>query len=387
MRLKSLAAEFARRYGAACQTLARAPGRVNLIGEHTDYNDGFVLPMAIQQSTWVAVAPRADGLIRVQSRQYEDSPEWPAGRWSPAAFPRWTAYVAGVAELLRRRNARLGGFDMLIDSNVPLGGGLSSSAALEVSAATALAELCDETLAKSELADLCRQAEHEFARVPCGIMDQYIAVHGQAGAALLLDCRARTFEVIPLELDGHTVIIVNSGVRRELANGEYSRRHEHCRRAVEHFREMDSTVSSLRDVDPEMVRAQAGRMEPAAYACALHVATENQRTLAAADALKRGDLASLGPLLAASHASLRDDYDVSCEQLDQLVEIAAAVPGVVGARMTGGGFGGCIVVIVRSDAVADLTDRIEREYSAVGPHRAAVLETHPGPGAEIVTIC
>jgi len=374
---------FEQRFGRPCAVVARAPGRVNLIGEHTDYNDGFVLPMALEQCTWVAAGPRADGRLRAVTLDLDAEQTWPVDDWRAEQSPAWTSYVAGVAGLLRRRGVPLSGADVLIRSDVPVGGGLSSSAALEVATALALTGLARTTLAPVELADLCRAAEHQFARVPCGIMDQYVSVLAQADCAFLLDCRQRTWEHIPLRLGEHVVLVVNSGVRHELAAGEYAARQEQCRRAVAFFRGVDPAVRALRDVNEETVRQHAVHLEPKILARARHVTAENARTLAAAEALRRGDLAEFGRLMSASHVSLRDDYEVSCRELDRLVDVVSAVPGVLGARMTGGGFGGCIVSIAHHASVAEIQAAVQQQYDAAGDGPASILLTRPGPGAAL----
>ena len=369
--------------------VARAPGRVNLIGEHTDYNDGFVLPMALEQSTWAAAAPREDAIVCVRSAQEGfQAQTWPLGGWQRERQPKWTAYVAGVVELLRERGARLPGFDLLIASDVPVGGGLSSSAALEVSTGLALAHLAGEPLSTAELADLARAAEHQYANMPCGIMDQYISVLGEAGSALLLDCRSRSYEHIPLKLDGHRILVVNSGVKHDLGASEYPKRQQQCQAAVRYFQRVNRDVRALRDVSSETVRAHASQMDPLAFARALHVTTEDERTVAAAAALRSGNLPELGRLLLASHNSLRDSYEVSCRELDLLVELVSAVPGVVGARMTGGGFGGCIVAIAVPSAIPAVQAVLRDKYDQKGRdgqdgRHATLLETRAGVGARI----
>jgi galactokinase len=359
---------------------------VNLIGEHTDYNDGFVLPMALEQNTWVAGSLRTDGRLRAISLDLGGDQTWLLDGWDAAQFPKWTSYVAGVAALLRRRGVPLTGADLLIRSEVPAGGGLSSSAALEVSTALALAAIAGATLTPVEVADLCRAAEHEFAGVPCGIMDQYVCVLARADCALLLDCRQRTWEHIPLPLADHVVLIVNSGVRHELAAGEYALRQQQCRQAVEFFRRFDLAIQALRDVEPESVHRHAAQMDPRVAARARHVTTENGRARAAAEALRRGDLPELGRLMSASHVSLRDDYQVSCRELDRLVDILNGVPGVLGARLTGGGFGGCIVAIARQSSVSAVEAAVRQQYDAAGDGPASVLLTRPGHGASLELI-
>jgi galactokinase len=380
---RTISEAFSAHFGHTCEAVARAPGRVNLIGEHTDYNDGYVLPIALEFCTWVGCARRQDGVAHVVALDLSDEQAWPLDDWNAEDRPHWTSYVAGVANLLRTRGAPLDGFDLLIRSQVPVGGGLSSSAALEVATALALTSITGAYLAPTELADLCREAEHTFAGVPCGIMDQYVSVLGRADTALLLDCRSRTHEHIPFVLDRHVVMIVDSGVRHELAGGEYARRQAECRRAVEHFRIHDAQVRALRDVSAETVREHASRMEPLAAARSRHVTTEIQRTLAAGQALRHGDLAELGRLMSASHRSLRDDYQVSCPELDRLVEILCGLDGMLGARLTGGGFGGCVVAIARQESVAPIEHALRARYDPTVSTPARLMLTRPGPGAAL----
>ncbi len=372
---------FAGAFGGDCQALARAPGRVNLIGEHTDYNLGWVLPIAIDLSTWVAARARSDRRVLVRSASVMADAEWTLGSWPASSHPHWSSYVAGVESLLLRRGAHLPGYELLIESDVPVGGGLSSSAALEVSAALALAHLAGEPLATNELIDLARAAEHEFAGVPCGVMDQTISLLGKAGCALLLDCRSRTARAIPLRLGGHVFLVVDSGVRHELARSAYRERQEQCRAAVAYFRKGSPAIQSLRELSPETVRAHAQQMNPLVFARAMHVTAENARTLAMAEALERGDLAAAGAAMNESHRSLRDDYEVSCRELDALVETLRAVPGVCGARMTGGGFGGCVLALVAESRLKLAAERVAQSHPQAGPS----LAVHAAAGAELVS--
>ncbi len=374
---------FSARFGQPGLVVARAPGRVNLIGEHTDYNDGFVLPIATEQETWVAAAPRQDQTARAYSTELDDQQSWPIEDWQAERIPHWTAYVAGVAALLRQRGTRLDGFDLLIESDVPPGGGLSSSAALETAAALALSHLARISLPANELIDLCRRAEHDFAGVPCGLMDQSVSLLAKPGCAFLLDCRTREFQHIPCELREHVFVVIDSGVRHELASGEYARRQQECRRAVEYFRRRDQRVRALRDVSLDAVCAHFEQMDRLPAARARHVASENERTLAAAAALRAGDLIGFGRLMTESHHSLRDDYQVSCRELDQLVRIVTAVDGVLGARMTGGGFGGCVVALTNEASVPQIEQAIVNDYQPSRSRPARLLRTHPSGGASI----
>lgn len=378
-------AAFAARFGRAAERVTYAPGRVNLIGEHTDYNDGFVLPMATGQRTWVAVGRGSSSryVCCACSDNLDERCTWSPGAWDRTTAPPWMRYVAGVAELLRRRGLPLETFDLLITSELPLGGGLSSSAALTVATALGLAALCGTDVPPREIAALCRAAEHEYAGVPCGFMDQYAVLFSRAGHALLLDCRSLTFEHVPLALGDHVFVTVDSGRRHELAGGEYARRREQCGQAVEVFARRDPAVRALRDVDEAALKTCAVELPPVVAARARHVVSENRRTLAAAEALRAGDLAAFGRFMCASHASLRDDYEVSCPELDRLVDIACEVPGVLGARMTGGGFGGCIVVLVRRGAVEDLRAAVAARYDASTASRGLRV-VEPGDGAAVV---
>ncbi len=382
--LSAIQSAFRTHFGRPADVVSSAPGRVNLIGEHTDYNDGFVLPLALEHATWCAVARRDDGQTRVYSRERDESQEWPSAGWRDAQRPHWTSYIGGVAELLTADGARLDGFDAYIASDVPVGAGLSSSAALELSVAAALAALAGFDRTPTQLADIAHQAEHQFAGTPCGIMDQFIAALAQADTALLLDCRSREIEHIPLALHEHAVVVVDSGVKHELASGEYAVRRQQCEAAVEVLQAAAPSITSLRDVTPELLADHGAKLDEVVLRRARHVITENARTLAAADALRRADLPALGPLMAASHASLRTDYEVSCPELDALVDLLAPMPGVVGVRMTGGGFGGSVVAIAQPDAVTAIAEALPLRYEAHWGHTARVITTRPGAGVRVV---
>lgn len=379
MQLQALRDEFAERFRAPCTVVARAPGRVNLIGEHTDYNDGFALPIAIEQSTWAAAGPRDDGVARVVSLAIPGEHRWRLGDATATDAPGWSRYVEGVAELLLARSARLDGFDLLIGGDVPVAGGLSSSAALTVSTALALAHLAGEPLETNELIDLCRRAEHEFAGVPCGLLDPTASLLGREDHALLIDFRTRKTEAVPLALEGLCLLVADCGVRHDLAAGEYARRQRECREAVAYFQRIDRSIRSLRDVPSESLRRHALQMDPLAAARAQHVVSENERTIAAVAAIRRGDWPALGRLMTESHRSLRDDYQVSCRELDDLVAALEAVDGVLGARMTGGGFGGCVVALLRETAMESL----QSGPTAWRVGTAKAFPVRPGPGASI----
>jgi galactokinase len=359
-----LRAAFVTLHGEAPR-LFRAPGRVNLIGEHTDYNEGFVLPMAIDRETVIAGRLRPDRRIVARSLGLDEVAEVDLDRPAPARRGLWIDYLEGVARVLERRGLRLAGADLLVDSDVPLASGLSSSAALEVAAALALVRLAGHDLDPVELARVGQEAEHEWVGAMVGIMDQLASALGRAGHALLVDCR--TLEVRPIALSfearGVAVVVIDTRVRHDLAASEYNTRRRECERGVELLRPVLPAIGALRDVTIEqLARHEHLLPEPIRRRCR-HVVTENARTLGAAEALARGDLATMGAAMAASHESLAHDYEVSSPELDALVELAGAVAGVIGTRMTGGGFGGCTVALVARSRVDALVAGVAPGYA------------------------
>jgi galactokinase len=373
----ALPAAFRERFSGEPR-LFRAPGRVNLIGEHTDYNDGFVMPAAIGFSTWAAAAARDGGLVRIHSANNGESFEFSL---EDAASPRgrWTDYVQGVAVMLRRDGFAIRGADLLIAGDVPLGAGLSSSAALLVSTARALLGVAHLECDPARLARLCQRAESEFAGIRCGVMDQFASIFGREDHAVLLDCRSLDYEYLPLPA-GVSLVVANTMVRHQHAAGEYNRRRAECEEAAACF-----GVSHLREATPEMFDDRAGALPEAVRRRARHVIAENARALEAAAALRDGDLVRFGLLMDASHASLRDDYEVSCDELDRMVALAKESPGVYGARMTGGGFGGCAIAMVRDADAGPLAERLREGYRlATGVSPAVYLCRAAAGASEIV---
>jgi galactokinase len=341
-----------------------APGRVNLIGEHTDYNDGFVLPMAIDAGTVVAAARRDDRMVRVRSANLDESAEFDLDRAGEPVRHVWLDYVEGMARSLEETGLRLAGADLLIQSDVPLGAGLSSSAALEISVGLALVCLAGIEVDRRALALAGQRSEHDYVGIKCGIMDQYIAALGLAGHALLIDCRSLESTLIPMNLKDVAVVVCDTQVKHALASSEYNLRREQCNRGVELLREVMPDIRALRDVRlAEFEQHQTWLPELIRNRCR-HVVTENARTLAAADALKAGDLKAMGELMYASHHSLDRDYEVSSPELNLLVEIASSLDGVIGARMTGGGFGGCTVSLVDRSRLDAFREVVSREYQS-----------------------
>lgn len=374
---------FQRRFGLAPR-ISRAPGRVNLIGEHTDYNDGFVLPVAIQRSTRVAYAALDGAEVWLRSSAFpgEEDVRIPLGQRG-ARRGHWSDYVHGVVRVLEDAGVPVGAAALLIDSDVPLGAGLSSSASLEVATANALLSLSGASLSPEEVALACQRAENEFVGTRCGIMDPFISCLGRAGHALLLDCRSRETSFVPLP-GSLEILVMNSGVRHALADGEYNRRRAECLRAVEWFRTRNPTIVSLRDVTEAELETARRALDDVAFRRARHVVTENARVLDLVAALRADDADAIGPPMAASHASLRTDYEVSCAELDLLVDLAAIRPEVLGARMTGGGFGGCTVNLVPAGQGALLSQAISAEYRRRTGRVAQAWVTTADGGAHVV---
>lgn len=355
-----------------------APGRVNLIGEHTDYNDGFVLPIAIELGCTVRASAVKAPELRLSSRQYSDTRTVRLDELAALKPARhWSDYPLGVARELLALGLKLKGMALEIDATVPTGSGLSSSAALEV--ASALALLDGRPIERIELARLCQRAERNFVGMPCGIMDQYASVFGEAGAAMLLDCRAQTHERVPLP-EGVSIVVVNSMVKHELGSSAYRERVAQCQEALSHF----PGKQALRDVTLGELERAASSIPEIPLARARHNVLENWRVRQFHAAAAAGDLARMGQLFVESHRSLRDDYEVSCEELDFLVATALTLPGVHGARMTGGGFGGCTVNLVDRGSEEAFAKEMRARYQARYQLDPAVIVTTPAAGAHAI---
>jgi galactokinase len=375
---------FAERFGAPARWVAAAPGRVNLIGEHTDYNGGYVLPLAIDRHVVVAGAPApvAEVRLRAYSAALDRAVDIRLDGSEPPGEPAWANYLRGIVSAFGQRGLIAPALDAVIVSDVPIGGGLSSSAALEVATATLLEAATGARLDPWEKARLCQKAEQDFAGVPCGVMDQLTSVLGDEAGALLIDCASSAVRVVPLADPGIEVLICNSNVKHALADGFYARRRSECARAAELL-----GVATLRDATPAMVDTGDKIADPTVRRRARHVVTENLRTVAAAEHLEACAFTKVGALMYESHQSLRDDFEVSSPELDALVDIARGIGesgGVLGARMTGGGFGGCIVALVRSHQVDAVADRIRREYATRTGHTATTFVSRPCRGAALV---
>ena len=379
-----VATEFQKIYGRPPRWIAAAPGRVNVIGEHTDYNDGFVLPMAIEFYSVMAADRPADGreVITLRSTLEVEVATIDLSQPVVPGAPKWGNYPRGVVAGFQARGFKPGGLDVLLHSTVPLGSGLSSSAALEVCTATLLEAVTGTTLDPVEKALLCQKAEHDFAGVPCGIMDQFISALGREGHLLLLDCRTRKTEIVPLQDPSVALLIINTNVKHELSGGEYAERRAQCEEATRNL-----SVESLRDVTAGQLEAGKSKMRELVYRRARHVIGEISRTVRAAGSVRQSDWPAVGQLMYASHVALRDDYEVSCPELDAIVAIAEAIGeqgGVYGCRMTGGGFGGCCVALVKTSKLEDISKKIAADYKAKTGIAATIFASRPAAGATVL---
>ena len=356
--------EFATRFEKLFGTrprIYRAPGRVNLIGEHTDYNDGFVMPAAVAFSTYVAIAARPDGKLIIRSEEFPGSFQFDLDHLPPQRTGAWCDYVLGVATVLQQRGCELAGANLLIHGDVPIGAGLSSSAAIEVASALAMLSLGETRLPLPEIAQLCRQAENNFVGARVGIMDQFVSCMAKAGHAILLDCRSLEFKFVQIPADLR-LVVCNTMVKHDLATGAYNTRRAECEEGVRYFARYDPTIRALRDVSPELLEQHARDLPATIWKRCCHVVRENQRTMDAARALANGDLDRMKELMRESHRSLRDLYQVSCRELDIMVEAAEGLPGFCGGRMTGGGFGGCTVNLVRQENASEFAAQVAERY-------------------------
>jgi len=378
-----ITAEFQKHYGRLPRWIVAAPGRVNVIGEHTDYNDGFVLPMAIERYAIMAADPAAaPGAINIYDAHFQETAKIDISASVTKGQPKWSNYIRGVLAGFQKRGEKIPALDVAFMSTVPLGGGLSSSAALEVCTATLMEAATGRGIDPVEKALIAQTAEHEFAGVPCGIMDQFISALGREGHLLLLDCRTRKTELVPMNDLSVELLVINTNVKHELGSGEYAQRRAQCEEAAKIL-----GVRSLRDATAHQLEQAKPKMSAVVYARARHVIGEIERTLHAAEGIRQSNWPTVGQFMYASHYSLRDDYEVSCKELDVVVEIAediGMVGGVYGCRMTGGGFGGCCVALVKTGAVDGITREIAKHYQERTGIEASIFSSRPAAGAMII---
>ncbi|MBV9286305.1 MAG: galactokinase [Hyphomicrobiales bacterium] len=375
---RELTHEFTLRFGGAPK-VSRAPGRVNLIGEHTDYNDGFVMPAALDFATLVAAAPRADRRLRVHSLTMDETREFDLD--APAsARHEWSDYVVGVAVQLEKSGRRLKGADLVVWSDVPLGAGLSSSAAIEVSAAHALLAAADLPFDPAAIAKICQRAENEFVGMRCGIMDQYVSARGAKGAALIIDCRSLESRKVPIA-PNLRLLIANSKVRHQHAGGEYNARREACEEGVRLLKPALGPIAALRDVTLGDLEANRKRLPDLIFRRCRHIVSENARVLAAERALRDGDFVACGKAMNDSQASMRDDFEITCPEVDFLAAATQGLKGVYGSRMTGGGFGGCTVSLVEASEVEHVSQALIDDYRKGCGRETEVFVCSPSDGA------
>jgi galactokinase len=364
--------------------IVRAPGRVNLIGEHTDYNEGWVLPIAIEYDVRMAVFPTTDRTVCLRSLNYQAKTVFSLNEFEPDAEQQWGNYVRGVAEEMTKAGCLLRGIEGVVEGNVPIGFGLSSSAAMEVAAALAFEAVSQQTVDPVSMAQLCQAAENHYIGVRSGIMDQFASRMGHPGHAVFLDCRTLEYDLIPVPSEDYVFVVTNSGQSRELAGSAYNQRRAECEAAVEALRDCVPGIRTLRDAELHHLEASQDRLDPVVFRRARHVVTENARVHQAVEALRAADMARFGKLMDQSHDSLRDDYEVSSPGLDALVEAARAVDGCLGSRLTGAGFGGCTVSLVRADAVERFRREVPERYHRETGIQPDLFVTRPGPGAGVV---
>lgn len=375
---KTIRSTFQDVFGFEPSIITRAPGRVNLIGEHTDYNDGFVLPMAIDRNIWVAAHPRTDAYLNVHSVDYQDKVSIPLEQLNDPSFPHWTHHLRGIWYLLAQQDTHLSGADIVIAGNIPIGAGLSSSAAIETALIELALFLSNQTWTQTEKALFGVKVEHEFSHVPCGVMDQMASAVSAEGSALLIDCRS--LEASPVQLPEQvSVIVMDTSKRRQLVNSAYAERRQQCEEAARLL-----AVAALRDAKIDDIISHQAELGDVRFRRARHIITENKRVLEFVYALRNNDLRYAGSLMNASHYSMRDDFEISCAELDIMSEIARQQHSCYGARMTGGGFGGCAVAFVVPSAVQEFMLTVSDAYQAQTGLTPALYEFKPAAGSQVI---
>ena len=340
----------------------RSPGRVNILGEHTDYNEGFVLPAAIDKNIYIAIGKRTDNAINLYAVDFDENFIGDISNVKKSSI-QWANYILGVVDQLQKKGFKLAGFNAVVDGDVPIGAGLSSSAAVECATIYALNEIFELGLDRLQMVPLAQKAEHVFAGVNCGIMDQFASMFGKKDHVIKLDCRSLEYEYVPFNLDGYKIVLLNSNVKHNLAASEYNTRRQQCEKGISFIAQHHPAIKSLRDANIDLLKEFVEPVDPLVYQRCKYVVQENERLLGACEDLKRGDIKALGKKMYQTHNGLRYFYDVSCKELDFLVEYVKKNPAVAGARMMGGGFGGCTINLVKEDAIEKLVQEISVAYS------------------------
>ena len=346
---------------AEAATVFRSPGRINIIGEHTDYNEGFVLPAAIDKSIYVAISKRTDKQVKLFSGEFNEHFTTDIDHIKPASI-QWPNYILGVVDQLQKKGYVIGGFNLVIDGDIPIGAGLSSSAAVECAVVFALNDIFKLGLSRMQMAPLAQKAEHVFAGVHCGIMDQFASMFGKKDNAIKLDCRSLEYEYVPINLTGYKILLFNTNVKHNLASSEYNTRRKQCEEGVSIIAQNHPAVKSLRDVSMAMLKDNVAGVDSLIFKRCKYVVQENLRLLSTCDDLKKGDVKALGKKMFETHHGLKHDYEVSCRELDFLVDYVKHNEAVAGARMVGGGFGGCTINLVKEEGVEKLVEQISAAY-------------------------
>lgn len=358
----SMLARFTELFGSSTEPLVvRSPGRVNIIGEHTDYNDGFVLPAAIDKAAWVAITRREDKQVSLFAQEFDQHFETSLSTLAPTTV-HWPNYILGVVDQLQKSGMEFSGFNLLLAGDIPIGAGLSSSAAVECATLFAINELFDLHLTKAEMVHIAQHAEHEFAGVKCGVMDMFTSLFGKKDHVISLDCRNLFYEYVPLDLKGYKIVLLNTNVNHRLSASAYNTRRKECEQGVEWVKEHIDAVQALRDVTGNMLEQYVLPRDPLIYQRCRYVVDENHRLLQACRDLKKGDIQSLGKRMFETHEGLSKMYEVSCAELDFLVDYVKGIPAVLGARMMGGGFGGCTINIIKEELIGELVENLGPAY-------------------------
>lgn len=381
--IQKIGEQFVTRYGENF-TMVKSPGRVNLIGEHTDYNDGFVLPAAVDKGIYLAMNVNDTNKCRFYALDKLKAFETDISEGIDKSDLGWPNYLLGVVDQLQKHGYEVDGFDCVFGGNVPIGAGMSSSAALEGGVLFGLAELNEWDIPPVEMAKIAQKAENEFVGVQCGIMDQFASLNGKEGHAIKLDCRSLEYEYYPFDRDDIQIVLCDTQIRRELASSEYNVRREQCEQGVELLQQWNSQIESLRDVELSFLLLHEEEMDPTIFKRCKYVVEENKRVIQACKDLHQGDFDSFGQRMYQSHAGLRLEYEVSCEELDVLVEVARNLDGVFGSRMMGGGFGGCTINLVKEKDVEAFTDQIKEQYNKKIGKEIKVYKTKVSSGTHLI---
>ncbi len=363
--------------------IIEAPGRINLIGEHTDYNDGFVLPAAIDKKATFAMAPNNEDIFRFYAADLDQKYETKSIELAPPDYS-WANYLLGVLAQFEKEGVELTGIDCVFESNIPIGSGLSSSAAIECGFAFGLNQIYYSGFSNNQLAKMAQKAEHEYAGVMCGIMDQFASFFGKKGEVFRLDCRDHSYEYFPFEMEEYIIALCDTHVKHELASSEYNLRRQQCEKGVAILQKTDPKITALRDVDEAIMIKYKDHFDPLTYKRCLYVVKENERVLKACDALENNDLSTFGKLMYKSHDGLQHDYEVSCKELDILVDLTRKMEEVPGSRMMGGGFGGCTINLIKKSFVSDFKENISSEYLRLTGKETQIYFVNIGDGVKVI---